>query len=395
MARRCFAILLAALFAGPLVVASVPLHDQAHAAAPKTKQKKQKKGTKAKPKPKAPPEEPPPRPRPRDEAAVLRTARAAGWLAPRTLEWEDQAVGRAPLVVVESGGKEQRRALLVGSGGSGKAARPTVAQLPIPGLEDDALVVARVRPFLQTTFGEVTVTVTRNDREQTTHAVVRAGATSVEIVCVFAGSAQGTTTADAGRARWVRTSQVKGANVPTFDVEVEEWGTERSGERAATTITRYQVPVADVCREIAPPTPVHGTVTIDAVELVAGEREEEPVRKIVKARAYAGLARCHDEALRDAPTLAGRVVVRLTISAAGRVTAARVTTDGTGHSGGWACFKGVLQALYFPVIRLPEEDEAEDEPKKKAQKEPEPTADVEVTLTLAPPPVDVAEEPTP
>ncbi len=96
-------------------------------------------------------------------------------------------------------------------------------------------------------------------------------------------------------------------------------------------------------REVA----VTGRVRDAAPEVETGEVDRNALARYVKDRLKA-ITGCYERELKRNPTLKGRVVVRFTITSAGRASAVEIEENGLGDDGVAACIRTIVRGWNFP-----------------------------------------------
>jgi TonB family protein len=122
--------------------------------------------------------------------------------------------------------------------------------------------------------------------------------------------------------------------------------------RTASQPPPPSVPARPAAAVPAPPPPPASQPRVDPTQAeqapsVRGDIDREVIRRVFR-QATGAVRRCYESALQQNPSLAGRVVVKLTIGATGQVVLATVQSSTLKHSEVESCILAVMRGLAFP-----------------------------------------------
>jgi hypothetical protein len=92
---------------------------------------------------------------------------------------------------------------------------------------------------------------------------------------------------------------------------------------------------------------IRGRVADAAPEVESGAVDREALNRYVKAR-KAAIVACYEKELKRNPTMKGKVVVRFSISTAGRATEIDIEENTLGNDAVSACIKAIIRTWVFP-----------------------------------------------
>jgi protein TonB len=123
-----------------------------------------------------------------------------------------------------------------------------------------------------------------------------------------------------------------------------------SGRIATPADLRGATRIADA-RDVGPAAErgVHTIVREGAPQIEDGKVDAAAIAREIRTRRRA-IAACYERALKNQPTLAGKLVVRFSLAAAGTVTAVDVDDDSLGAPDVTACIRGVVLRWRFPAL---------------------------------------------
>ena len=100
---------------------------------------------------------------------------------------------------------------------------------------------------------------------------------------------------------------------------------------------------------------VSSRLKVDRPIIEGGRADLESITREIRARRKA-IAACYERALKTKPTLAGKLVVRFSITAAGTISAVDIDDDSLGAPEVGACVRAIIQRWRFaPPAEAPVE----------------------------------------